>query len=207
MRKQIIRGSARVTGGTSFASIRGYFYVDPAMASHEYGATIRAKRTRYLAIPIADGLNPDGTPKRTGPRAWNRFKTFVWTNKQTGRKYIVYSRKRGTPYRLAFLYLLMPMVKVRATRTIRNEYDRQFPALYSQVVQILRTAMAQAYAKRVKAAEQLLQVRQAAAKSGTKVSAAATVRAYIAAKNISPQNTVRVPDAVNHAGRLTPRYY
>lgn len=194
-----IAGSAKVTGGTRFDTIRGYFYVDPAVAAHEYGARISPRRVQYLAIPIWDALRPDGTPKRSGPRAWKSMKTFVWTNKRTGRKYIVYSRKKKeNGSNLVFLYVLVDMIELRATRTLRNTYDRMLPELYTEISTILRDSILKAYEARIKEAERKQKALIAAGRGKT-----ALFRAYMQA---NPTAGVRLPSYDKYAPGLVPKY-
>jgi hypothetical protein len=74
-----IKRSVKVTG-KDFADIEGRIGVPLIYGSvHEYGATIRPKKAKYLTIPLPAALNPDGTPKKRGARDWD--KTFVIRSK------------------------------------------------------------------------------------------------------------------------------
>lgn len=96
--------------GTTFANIRGHIVGPAFMKAHEEGATIRPKRAKYLAVPLAPALKADGSPKLPGPRSWGNIQnTFVFTSKKSGRKLIAFRNGRGG---LTFLYVLVDEVEL-----------------------------------------------------------------------------------------------
>ena len=102
---QSIKDSVRVTGNTLAnvqGGIGGAFY----LRTHEYGATIRPKKAKYLAIPLPEALNANGTPKLASPRQWKN--TFV---KQSKAGNLLIFQKRGR--QIVPLYVLKKEVKIR----------------------------------------------------------------------------------------------
>lgn len=77
-------------------------------AIHETGGTIKAKRSRYLTIPLPAALNGSGVPLKKRARDWDN--TFVARSRR-GNLLIFRKEVRGgvTP-----LYLLKPSVKIPA---------------------------------------------------------------------------------------------
>ena len=73
-----ILDSVKVTG-KMIDDIQGVIGLTGYLAIHETGGTIRAKRSKYLTIPLAAALNTDGTPKRRSAREWEN--TFVGRSK------------------------------------------------------------------------------------------------------------------------------
>lgn len=91
--------------GTKFVDIRGHIIGPGYIKLQEEGGTIYPKDAEALAIPLAPALRPDGTPKLSGPRAWqNILKTFIYKSKKTGRFYIAF---KGASGRLTLLYALV----------------------------------------------------------------------------------------------------
>jgi len=78
----------------------GFIGGDRVAAVHEFGATIRPTRTKYLTIPLDAALNPDGTPIRPSARLWEQ--TFVARSKN-GNLLIFQRRGRN----IVPLYLLV----------------------------------------------------------------------------------------------------
>lgn len=77
-------------------------------AIHETGGVIRAKKAKYLTIPLPDALDGRGVPLRKRARDWD--KTFVARSKR-GNLLVFRKDKNGgvTP-----LYLLKPSVRIPA---------------------------------------------------------------------------------------------
>lgn len=99
-----IKQSITVTGKTLddiIGSIGGDFY----LRTHEFGATIRAKRVKFLTIPLPAALNANGTPKKMSAREWDR--TFVRRSKKGN--LIIFTRSGKS---LIPLYLLKKEVKI-----------------------------------------------------------------------------------------------
>lgn len=101
---QGIRDSVKVTGST-LETVQGFIGAPFPLSVHEVGAIVRAKRAKYLTIPLPDALNANGTPKKRSARQWAN--TFVQTSKK-GNLIIFQTRGR----KIVPLYLLKPMVKI-----------------------------------------------------------------------------------------------
>ncbi len=102
-----IRNSVRVTGDKPEnieGRIGGIFY----LRTHEFGATIKAKRATYLTIPTDYALNPDGTPIRPNARSWPN--TFVAKSKKGN--LIIFQRQPDKS--IIPLYVLKKEVKIPA---------------------------------------------------------------------------------------------
>lgn len=132
--REIISAS-RVRYGSTLESIRGYFLVSEAIAAQEYGAVIKPTKKRYLTIPIAFALRADGSPKRVSALSWKQYKTFVWTSKKSGQKYIAYKRKGDG--KLVLLYVLVDAARIPGRGYIRKAYDKLLPALLASFYAIL----------------------------------------------------------------------
>ncbi|AHC30443.1 hypothetical protein CC53_gp026 [Rhizobium phage vB_RleS_L338C] len=77
-------------------------------AIHETGGTIRAKRSKYLTIPLPAAMDGRGVPLRKRARDWD--KTFVARSKRGN--LLIFRKENGggvTP-----LYLLKPSVRIPA---------------------------------------------------------------------------------------------
>lgn len=175
-----VASSARVRGYAKLDSIYGYFLVSSPIASNEYGTKERRPvNAKMLAIPILDGLFPDGTPKRLGPSSWRYLNTFVYKSRRNGNVYIAYKADG----RLKLIYLLVSKAKaLKELRKLRNEWDAAEPALYAQVEAAVQAAVVDVYIKQF----------QEAADS-------------IVGFSMGKPPTL-IPDATKHAGRLLPKY-
>lgn len=172
--------SSRVRGYATLDAIRGYFLVSPMISFNEYGTAERRPVTAgALAIPILDGLFPDGTPKRLGPNSWRYLKTFIYKSRRTGNVYIAY--RAGTS--LKILYLLVNRAKgLKELRKFRKTYDKNLPELYSAIELIVQKAITNVYVTQFNDA--------LASIDGFKMGKPPTV----------------IPEATTHAGRLVPKY-
>lgn len=173
-----IASSARVFYASDLASIRGHMLVPPEVASNEYGSIIVPKHARMLAIPIADGLRPDGSPKRLGPRSWAPYNPFVYKSKRTGKLYIAYrTQRRG----LVIIYVLVDKVELKAKRIISTTYDMMLPQLEAEWTMILTQVIDTVYSR-------------------------AFDEVYAALTDMKmPRLPPKLPDARLHASRLLPR--
>jgi hypothetical protein len=88
-------------------------------AIHETGGTIKAKRAKYLTIPLPAAMNSSGVPLRKRARDWDH--TFVARSKRGN--LLIFRKEAGggvTP-----LYLLKPSVRIPARlgleKTMINE--------------------------------------------------------------------------------------
>lgn len=97
--------SVRVSG-SKFSDIQGQIGGSRIAAVHEFGATIHAKKVKYLTIPLPPALNALGLPKKRSARDWDN--TFVIRSKK-GNLLIVQKQGKG----LIPLYVLKPSVKIK----------------------------------------------------------------------------------------------
>lgn len=139
---QAIPSSPRIVESQYFDKIEGYFFVNPEVAANEYGALIKPRNAKMLAVPILHGLYPDGRPKRLGPNSWRSMNTFVYKSKRTGKAYIAYRSKTEG---LKILYVLVDQVKVPEMRRFRSTYDRRLPELIMAFSYIMMNAIATVY--------------------------------------------------------------
>lgn len=175
-----LAGSARVRSGATLDSIHGYFLVDLPIAANEYGTrTRRPVSASALAIPILDGVFPDGRPKRLGPNSWRSLGTFIYLSKN-GNRYIAYRAGK----QLKIVYLLVDRAKaIKELRKIRNMYDRSLPEMYVTVTGILQQAIIRIYNQQF-------------------IDALASIDAKLMMRTVPRV----IPSADLHAERLTPRY-
>jgi hypothetical protein len=99
-----IRKSVKVDG-SKLSTIVGTITVPGTRKIHEHGGVLRAKKAKYLTIPLPAALNANGTPKKPSARAWSN--TFVLRSK-AGNLLIV--QKQGT--QIIPLYVLKPEVYI-----------------------------------------------------------------------------------------------
>lgn len=78
------------------------------LSFHEEGGTIRAKRAKYLTIPLPAALDPRGVPLRERARQWDN--TFV---KRSRRGNLIIFRKTPGARELTPLYILKTSVTIR----------------------------------------------------------------------------------------------
>ncbi len=107
----------RMGRGRKLDSISGGVEIGFPMSVHEKGATIRPKRSRYLAVPLPAALDKRGVPLRSGPREWDN--TFVQAN---GSGDLLIFRREGR--NITPLYILKNQVKLpprlNAEKTLRG---------------------------------------------------------------------------------------
>lgn len=104
--------------------IGGVFY----LRTHEFGATIRAKKANYLTIPLKAALNPDGTPKRKKAKDWSN--TFVAKSKKGN--LIIFRKVDGG---IEPLYLLKKEVKIPARLGMGFRLRQQLPYFVDKATQ------------------------------------------------------------------------
>ena len=111
----------KVTGGGTIDDIRLTVEAPSEIAVHEFGAEIRAKSKKYLAIPVLFGLRADGTPKAKGPKSYTRYKPFVFTSKD-GRKFLAYRTAGGD---LRVIYRLIESIRIGRRLRLNAAFDRR----------------------------------------------------------------------------------
>jgi hypothetical protein len=121
-----IRDSVRVTGSqvkTIQGQIGSIFYG----RTHEFGATITAKRVKYLTIPLPAALDSRGVPRRKSARDWDN--TFVITSKK-GNLLIVRKRGRG----IEPLYVLKRSVRIPKRLGLGDTLEAGLPQFLDKTV-------------------------------------------------------------------------
>ena len=96
-------------------------------SAQEYGATIRAKRSRYLTIPLPDALTPGGSVKG-GARLVNRGSH--WETADGARTFIFRSKRgallvasRTATGRMRLIYALKPRVTLSPRLGFRETFQ------------------------------------------------------------------------------------
>lgn len=102
-----IRTRAFMANPEDLNTLTGLVTVPFPLSVHETGATIRARRTQYLAIPLPTALDNRGVPLRPRPRDWDN--TFV---RESRRGNLLIFQRRGTG--IIPLYLLKREVQLPA---------------------------------------------------------------------------------------------
>ena len=94
-----------VIRGRKLPDVKGSIRLPDYALTHEEGRVIRAKRAKYLAIPLRAALDNNGIEKRRGPRAWENTFTV-----KTKRGHLFVAHKRGK--KIEMLYLLKKSVRI-----------------------------------------------------------------------------------------------
>lgn len=129
-----LRGGVRVTGRANLNALRGAIWTYPWIFAHEYGADIVPTTSEYLAIPIFYGLRADGSPKFKNPRSWNRYGSFVYTQRATGKKFLAYKSKETGDLRI--LYILVDKTTIPARLGLNRMANSRVAALLTAWGQI-----------------------------------------------------------------------
>jgi hypothetical protein len=119
-----IQRSVRMGTGNTLNEVRGEISTGK-MTTHETGARIFARRSRYLTVPMPEALDARGRPLRRNARAWSN--TFVIPAKRggAGRAEAFIVQRRGNGKDLRFLYALVPNVTIRARLGMRRDWEQQ----------------------------------------------------------------------------------
>ena len=107
------------------------FTVPGYLKAHEYGAIIRARHAKYLAIPLPAALNADGTPKHFRARAWDR--TFIIKSRR-GNLLVVRRTGRG---RYENLYLLRKTTIIPAELGMRRTMYRLTSVFKARLLKLI----------------------------------------------------------------------
>ena len=108
-------------------SVTGNIRLNKYMAVHEHGAIIKAKRAKYLTIPLDAALNDNGTPKKRSAREWQN--TLVSRSKRGN---LIIFQKRGR--RVVPLYVLKEKVRIPARLGLRKELSKQRTAFRRSLI-------------------------------------------------------------------------
>lgn len=126
---QSIRDSVKIkeTGKEIIGYIGGVFY----LKSHEYGAVIRARRSRYLTIPLPAALDSSGVPLKRSAREW--ADTFIIRSKNNN---LLIVQKNATG--IVPLYVLKREVRIPKRLGMKDELDSYINLFAAFVEQDIR---------------------------------------------------------------------
>lgn len=99
-----IEKSVRIEGST-YNDLKGYIGAAFPAQVHEYGATIRPKKAKFLTVPLPAALDSRGVPKKKSARDWKN--TFV---AKTRKGNLIIFQKNGT--QITPLYVLRTQVTI-----------------------------------------------------------------------------------------------
>lgn len=116
-----IKASVRVQGH-SLETLRGTIGGIGYLRVHEFGATIKAKRGKYMTIPLSAALHANGTPIHRSARQWQN--TFVLRSKTGALLIVQRNGKNLTP-----LYLLKEEVTIPPRLRMRETLQKKVPLL------------------------------------------------------------------------------
>ena len=132
-----IEESVRVTG-TTLDNIRGRIGASFRMKIHEKGGTIKAKRAKYLTIPLPAALDSRGVPWRRSARLWDN--TFIRKSRKGN---LIIFRKEPSG-RVVPLYLLRKSVRIPPRLGMRKTLDAGLPFFVDRTTQRMLQAMLKA---------------------------------------------------------------
>lgn len=121
-----IRDSVKVE--EKLNDIVGYIGGEFYLRTHEFGAVIRAKRSKYLTIPLPSALDSRGVPLK--PRARDWANTFI---KKSKRGNLLIFQKRGRE--IIPLYVLKKSVRIPARLGMKKELETYINLLLKYVEQ------------------------------------------------------------------------
>ncbi|MEY9560468.1 hypothetical protein [Sinorhizobium fredii] len=124
-------------GGNTFETIEGTIGADFPGVVHEFGATIKPKTAKYLAIPLPAALDSKGVPLKKGPRDWAH--TFV--SKSKAGNLIIFQR-RGT--QVIPLYVLKSSVTIPPRLGMQKTLDAGLPYFVDRSMDAIVRAVQQA---------------------------------------------------------------
>lgn len=118
-------------------------------ATLEYGATIRPKNARALAIPMNEATTPAGVDKFGGPRGYPgelRFLPFRRGGIAVGKLVDeldarTFESQGISPYQLDALYLLVKKVVIKPRFYLRDGVKEQLPTFLKRMSQFLAGAL------------------------------------------------------------------
>lgn len=116
--------------GTSLRDLTGTIEAVDYMVIQETGATVTAKRSGFLTIPLPAVLDSRGIPKRSSARDWKN--TFVQRSKKGN---LLIFRRRGKT--ITPLYVLKKRVKIPPRLKLQQTFDQQLPYFEQKAFEIL----------------------------------------------------------------------
>lgn len=114
-----IEKSVKITG-TTFGDLEGHISAAFPGIVHEFGATIRPKKAKYLTVPLPAALDSRGIPYRKSAREWDN--TFVARSKAGN---LIIFQRRGT--QVTPLYVLKTSVKIPPRLGMRETLNIGIP--------------------------------------------------------------------------------
>lgn len=122
---QLSRG-IKITGAYGLNQLRGRIDVQPWLFAQEFGAHITPKKTKFLTIPLLFALRGDGTLKYNSATSWQRWGSFVYTDRNTGVRYLAY---KGADGELRLLYLLVEWTDLKPILGLTNMAEKNIGQL------------------------------------------------------------------------------
>lgn len=127
---QSIRNSVRVE--QNLDTVLGYIGGEWYLKTQEFSATIRARHSKYLTIPLPAALNSNGTPKKMNARQWSN--TFVRKSKKGN---LLIFQQQGD--KIVPLYVLKKSVFIPARLGMRKELTRNPNIFFSYLLQDIQS--------------------------------------------------------------------
>lgn len=118
--------SYQVRHGSTIQSVEADIGLPKKYVTHETGAIIKAKKGKYLTIPLEAALRPNGTPIKPSARDWDN--TFVGRSKKGN---LLIFRKTRTG--IVPLYALKPMVEIPARLGLVRTMEARLPAMIDRM--------------------------------------------------------------------------
>lgn len=106
------------TGSEVLGYIGGIYYLQ----AHEDGATIRARRSKYLTIPLPAALDQRGVPRKRSAREWSN--TFIIKSKNNNLLIV-----QRTATGIVPLYVLKKQVRIPKRLGMGEALNRYLPTL------------------------------------------------------------------------------
>lgn len=122
---QSIWDSIKVSG-TDLGSLAGVISAGK-LSFHEHGGTIRAKRAKYLTIPLPAAMDSRGVPLKARARDWPD--TFV---KRSRKGNLIIFQKRG--HDIIPLYLLKPSVYIPPRLRMQETVESVIPYFLERTI-------------------------------------------------------------------------
>ena len=123
--------------GDHLGDIQGGISTVSYGATQEFGATIRPKNGKYLAIPLPAALDARGVPLKLGPRQWDN--TFVATSKNGN--LIIFQRRGAT---IIPLYVLKTEVTIPPRLGLRDSVEIMLPFFVDRAIAAIHAEMTSA---------------------------------------------------------------
>lgn len=120
--------------GTTYENLKGRITGLPYLRTHEFGATIRPKKGKYLTVPLPAALKSDGTPIKSSARDWQN--TFVIKSKK-GNLLIV--RREGKD--IVPLYVLKESVTIQPRLGLQETLNSGMPYFVDRALDAMTKAI------------------------------------------------------------------